>query len=144
MFGIPHEISIAGVYFSPMLLSAIPGVAAAGLTALLLNRYRLSRFFVYPPLIFVALSILYRLPAGDDPTTLERYKRNGWYNMGLQSLKAGDCRSAQINFKEARGIDPTDSEALLAVEMAKACRYSAGNDAYFREVDALEYRALDD
>ena len=59
MFGIPHEISIAGVYFSPMLLSAIPGVAAAGLTAVLLNRYRLSRFFVYPPLIFVALSVLY-------------------------------------------------------------------------------------
>ena len=59
MLGVPHEISIAGVYFSPMLLAAIPGVAAAGLTALLLNRYRLSRFFVHPPLIFVALSILY-------------------------------------------------------------------------------------
>ena len=59
MFGIPHEISIFGVYFPPMLLSAIPGVAMAGLTAVLLNRYRLSRFFVYPPLIFVALSILY-------------------------------------------------------------------------------------
>ena len=59
MFGVPHEISIAGVYFPPMLLAALPGVAAAGLTALLLNRYRLSRFFVYPPLVFVALSILY-------------------------------------------------------------------------------------
>ncbi len=59
MFGIPHEISIAGVYFPPMLLAAILGVAAAGLTAVLLNRYRLSRFFVYPPLIFLALSILY-------------------------------------------------------------------------------------
>ena len=59
MFGIPHEISISGVYFPPMLLAAIPGVAAAGLTAVLLNRYRLSRFFVYPPLTFVALSILY-------------------------------------------------------------------------------------
>jgi len=59
VFGVPHEISISGVYFSPMLLSAIPGVVAAGLTAVLLNRYRLSRFFVYPPLIFVALSILY-------------------------------------------------------------------------------------
>ena len=58
MPGVPHEISISGVYFPPMLLAAIPGVAAAGLTAFLLNRYRLSRFFVYPPLIFVALSIL--------------------------------------------------------------------------------------
>ncbi len=42
-----------------MLLAALPGVAAAALTALLLNRYRLSRFFVYPPLVFLALAILY-------------------------------------------------------------------------------------
>lgn len=59
MFGIPHEISISGVYFPPMLLAAIPGAAMAGLTAVLFRRYRLARFFVYPPLIFVALSILY-------------------------------------------------------------------------------------
>ena len=59
MSGVPHEISILGVYFSPMLLAALPGVAAAGLTALLLNRYRLSRFFVYPPLVFLALAVLY-------------------------------------------------------------------------------------
>ena len=59
MFCVPHEISIAGVYFPPMLLAAIPGVAAAALTAVALNRYRLSRFFVYPPLVFVALTILY-------------------------------------------------------------------------------------
>ena len=59
MPGIPHEVSIAGVFFPPMLLAAIPGVAAAGLTALALNRYRLSRFFVHPPLVFVSLSILY-------------------------------------------------------------------------------------
>ncbi len=59
MFGIPHEISISGVLFPPMLLAAIPGVAAAGLTAVLLNRHRLSRFFAYPPLVFFALSVLY-------------------------------------------------------------------------------------
>ena len=59
MFGVPHEISILGVYFPPMLLAALPGVAAAGLTALLLNRYRLSRYFAYPPLVFLALAVLY-------------------------------------------------------------------------------------
>jgi hypothetical protein len=59
VFSIPHEISISGVYFPPMLLAAILGVALAGLTAVMLNRYRLSRYFVYPPLIFVSLSILY-------------------------------------------------------------------------------------
>ena len=59
MFGVPHEISVSGVYFPPMMLAAILGVALAGLTAVVLNRYRLSRFFVYPPLIFVALTIIY-------------------------------------------------------------------------------------
>ena len=59
MFGTPHEVSIFGVYFPPLLLAAIPGVTAAALTALLLNRYRLSRFMVYPPLIFLALSVVY-------------------------------------------------------------------------------------
>ena len=49
-----------------LLLEGQPGLgktelvkALAGLTAVLLNRYRLSRFFAYPPLIFVALSIIY-------------------------------------------------------------------------------------
>ncbi len=48
-----------GIYFPPLLLAAIAGVTCAALTALLLNRYRLSRFMVYPPLIFLALSIAY-------------------------------------------------------------------------------------
>ena len=59
MLGIPHEVSISGIYFPPMLLAGILGVAAAALTAVLLNRYRLSRFFAYPPLIFVSLSIIF-------------------------------------------------------------------------------------
>ncbi len=59
MLGIPHEVSIFGVYLPPLLPAAIAGVASAAVTALLLNRYRLSRFLVYPPLIFLALSIVY-------------------------------------------------------------------------------------
>ena len=56
---VPIEFAIGGVYFPPLLMAAILGVAAAGLTALLLNRFRLSRFFFYPPLVFVALAIIY-------------------------------------------------------------------------------------
>ncbi len=59
MLGVPHEVSITGVYFPPMLLAAFLGVVATWLTVVMLNRYRLSRFFVYPPLIFVALTIIY-------------------------------------------------------------------------------------
>jgi hypothetical protein len=56
---IPHEISIGGVYFPPLLIACMLGVLAAWFTALLLNRYRLSRFFWYPPVVFLALAVVY-------------------------------------------------------------------------------------
>ena len=59
MFGVPQEISISGVYFPPMLLAGMLGVLLTIGTARVLNRYRLSRFFVYPPLIFLALAVLF-------------------------------------------------------------------------------------
>ena len=56
---IPSEFAIGGVYFPPLLIAGILGAAAAVLTALLLNRYRLSRYFYYPPLVFLALAVIY-------------------------------------------------------------------------------------
>jgi len=56
---IPHEFTISGVYFPPLLIAAFLGVTAAALTAIALNRFRLSRFFFYPPLVFVALAVIY-------------------------------------------------------------------------------------
>jgi hypothetical protein len=40
------------------------GLLAAVVTANLLNRYRLSRFFFYPPLVFLALMIIYTVLIG--------------------------------------------------------------------------------
>jgi hypothetical protein len=56
---IPHEFAIGGVYFPPLLIAGILGVLASALTAMLLNRYRLSRFLYNPPLVFLALSVIY-------------------------------------------------------------------------------------
>lgn len=56
---IPIEVSIFGIYFPPALLAGMLGVILAVLTALILNRYRLSRFFFYPPLVFLALAVIY-------------------------------------------------------------------------------------
>jgi hypothetical protein len=56
---VPSEFAIGGIYFPPMLLAGILGASATVLTVLLLNRYRLSRFFYYPPLVFVSLSVIY-------------------------------------------------------------------------------------
>jgi len=56
---VPHEFFIGEVYFPPLLIAGLLGVAAAALTVIALNRYRLSRFFFYPPLVFVALAVIY-------------------------------------------------------------------------------------
>ncbi len=48
----------------PMLIAAILAVLLAVLTGWLLNRYRLSRYFFYPPLVFVALTIIYTVIVG--------------------------------------------------------------------------------
>lgn len=61
---IPKEFTIGGVYFPPLLIAATLGVLAAVATAMLLNRYRLSRFLFYPPLVFIALAAIYTVLIG--------------------------------------------------------------------------------
>ncbi len=61
---IPIEFAIGGVYFPPLLIASTLGVVAAIVTAFVLNRYRLSRFFFYPPLVFLALAVIYTLVLG--------------------------------------------------------------------------------
>ena len=56
---VPKEFAIGGVYFPPLLIASLLGVAAATLTVVLLNRYRLSRLFFYPPLMFLAVTVVY-------------------------------------------------------------------------------------
>ena len=56
---IPSEFEILGVYFPPLLPASLLGVLAAAATAYALNRYRLSRFFYYPPVVFLALAVIY-------------------------------------------------------------------------------------
>ncbi|MGD9251578.1 MAG: DUF1656 domain-containing protein [Desulfobacterales bacterium] len=61
---IPREFTIGGVYFPPLLIAATLGALLAVGTALLLNRYRLSRYFFYPPLVFIALTAIYTVLIG--------------------------------------------------------------------------------
>lgn len=55
----PHEISLFGIYFPPLLINFALGLTMALGTAVFLNYFRLSRFFAYPPIVFVSLVILY-------------------------------------------------------------------------------------
>ncbi len=55
----PHEFAIGGVYVPPLLVASVLGTIAAAVTARLLNRVRLSRYFFYPPVVLLALMIIY-------------------------------------------------------------------------------------
>lgn len=60
----PHEFAIGEVFMPPLLVAVFMGLLAAVVTAHLLNRYRLSRFFFYPPLVFLALIVIYTVLIG--------------------------------------------------------------------------------
>jgi hypothetical protein len=61
---IPHEFAIGGVFMPPLLIVSFLGAIAAMVTARLLNRYRLSKYFFYPPLVFLALMVIYTVLIG--------------------------------------------------------------------------------
>ena len=56
---VPIEFSIGGIYMPPLLIASVMGVLTAMVVARLLNSYRLSKYFFYPPLVFVALSLIF-------------------------------------------------------------------------------------
>ena len=64
MHNIPKEFAISGVYLPPILIAGILGFLLAWGVAILFNRYRLSRFFYYPPLIFVAMVVIFTVLIG--------------------------------------------------------------------------------
>lgn len=56
---IPVEFHIGGVFMPPLLVAVVLGTIAAVFTARWLNRARLSRYLFYPPLVFVAMTVIY-------------------------------------------------------------------------------------
>ena len=64
MLPIPHEFAIGGVYLPPLLIAAIAGVALASLSGRLLNRNHWSEHFFYPPLVMLAMMIIYTVLIG--------------------------------------------------------------------------------
>lgn len=61
---VPHELSFGEVFIPPMLVAGVLGVIAASITVRILNRYRLSRYFFYPPLAMLALVAIYTVLFG--------------------------------------------------------------------------------
>ena len=61
---VPHEFSIGGVYMPPMLVAAVLAVLVTVVTARVLNRYRLSRYFFYPPAVLLSIVVIYTVLLG--------------------------------------------------------------------------------
>ncbi len=61
---IPAEFTIGGIYMPPLLMASVLGVITAMIIARLLNTYRLSKYFFYPPLVFVAMAIIFTMIYG--------------------------------------------------------------------------------
>ena len=61
---VPSEIAIGGVYMPPLLVATVIGALLAIVTAKVLNRTRLSRYFFFPPLVFVAMVVIYTVAIG--------------------------------------------------------------------------------
>ena len=64
MLPIPHEFSIAGVYLPPLLVASGFALALTAASVRVMDRYRLSRYFFYPPVIPLALMVLYTVLIG--------------------------------------------------------------------------------
>ncbi len=56
---IPSDVDIAGIYYPPLLVAFIIAVGLMVLTAYLLNRTRLSRFFMFPLLSMASMVTIY-------------------------------------------------------------------------------------
>ncbi len=61
---VPAEVSTFGVYWPPLLLAAILGCIAAVVTLRVLNRHRLSRFFVLPEFVMLSMIAIYTVIIG--------------------------------------------------------------------------------
>jgi hypothetical protein len=61
---IPSEFNLGGVFVPPLLVAALMALAATWVTARFLNRWRLSRYFFYPPLVYLAILVIYTVVIG--------------------------------------------------------------------------------
>lgn len=64
MITMPHEFAISGIFMPPLLIAGLLGAIATIITIQLFNHYKLSRYFFYPPLVSLAVMIIYTVLFG--------------------------------------------------------------------------------
>ena len=92
-----------------------------------------------------ALRLLYRLPDGlVPPATLNRYKKNGWYNLGVIALRGADCKQARERFAEALDLGGEDPVVRRGKRLADACAGQQKDRTYYDIVEGLPFRNLEE
>ena len=61
---VPHELAIGEVLFPPLLLALLLGATAAIAAGRLMNRWRLTELVYYPPLVLLAMTVLFTVLFG--------------------------------------------------------------------------------
>ena len=90
-----------------------------------------------------ALAYFYRLPDNEHTDSVDRYIRNGWYNLGVTALMNRECGEALDHFGEARRLDSGDPGVLEAADLAVRCRRE-GSAVIQPLVADLRIRGLED
>ena len=57
----PHELQIAQLYISPIIVVALGAFFLAAMSAIILNKTKISHFFIAHQYVFLAMFILYAL-----------------------------------------------------------------------------------
>jgi tetratricopeptide (TPR) repeat protein len=91
-----------------------------------------------------ALKILYRIPEGRYTAEIERHKANAWFNNGLVSLRAGNCKEAQEHFAEALQIRSGDPDVLRARNMAQRFQAAQKDRAFYDAAEGIPFRKFDE
>ena len=60
----PHEFALGGIYLPPLMVASLLALMITVVLARLLNKYRISRYFFYPPLAFVAMLTIFTVLVG--------------------------------------------------------------------------------
>ena len=60
----PSEFCIGGVFVPPLFVASLAALLVTWLTARILNRFRISRYFFYPPLVYMSLVVIYTVLIG--------------------------------------------------------------------------------
>ena len=91
-----------------------------------------------------ALRVFYRIPKPFQPRAINRWIANGWYNLGVHALQAGDVVEANRFFSDCLELSPNDHQAMRDQEVARRYRRRGLDDAYRMYVTRLKLRVLEE